>query len=85
MHNGDKTCCKRGHEYTVSNTYRQKNTGARRCRKCESIRLTGRQEALFARERTRIVKWLRRHRFYEASIRIQDCEHLTSRRLGVAS
>lgn len=33
-----KTQCKRGHEYSESNTRRQKGFGTRSCRECEKIR-----------------------------------------------
>lgn len=35
-HNGNKTCCKRGHEFTPENT-RLDSKGGRRCRECAAI------------------------------------------------
>jgi len=35
--NSAKTCCKRGHEYTPENTYINRLTGARSCKKCRDL------------------------------------------------
>lgn len=34
-HNGSKTHCKRGHEFTAANTYLNPSSGGRQCRQCD--------------------------------------------------
>lgn len=69
--NRAKTRCKRGHLFTVRNTYTRPGTTHRACRKCEAARVMEAHRAKKAaeRERNRIPN---HHLYYSSLARIRD-------------